>query len=298
MSGKNGHYDIVIFGNYTKDTIVSSAGTRYVDGGGFSYGAHAAVGLGLEVAAVTQLAEEDSHVVSNLEKVGIKVFPHFTETSTHMRLVYPTDDVDERQLFCTANAGSYSLDQFDGLSGKAFLINASIRGEAPVEVIRGLRERDGLLAADVQGFVRIVADDGLLVHAEWPEMAEVLAMIDILKTDTKEAESLTGVTDIREAAYILEGYGPREVVITHRNGILVLADGQFHEAEFHVKELVGRSGRGDTCIASYVAKRLSADPAEAILWSAATTSLKMEAEGPFLRSFADVENLINNEYRN
>ena len=26
------HYDLVIFGNYTKDTIVSAAGTRLVDG--------------------------------------------------------------------------------------------------------------------------------------------------------------------------------------------------------------------------------------------------------------------------
>ena len=27
-------YDFVTFGNYTKDTIVSAAGTRFVDGGG------------------------------------------------------------------------------------------------------------------------------------------------------------------------------------------------------------------------------------------------------------------------
>ena len=41
-------YDIVIIGNYTKDTIVSSAGTRPVDGGGFNYGAHVAAMMGLK----------------------------------------------------------------------------------------------------------------------------------------------------------------------------------------------------------------------------------------------------------
>ena len=51
-------YDIVIFGNYTKDTIVSKTGTRYVDGGGFNYGAQAAAKSGMSVAAVTRLAEE------------------------------------------------------------------------------------------------------------------------------------------------------------------------------------------------------------------------------------------------
>ena len=35
-------YDFVTVGNYTKDTIVSAAGTRYVDGGGYNYAAHAA----------------------------------------------------------------------------------------------------------------------------------------------------------------------------------------------------------------------------------------------------------------
>ena len=41
MNGES-FYDIVILGNYTKDTIVSAEGTRVVDGGGFNYGAHVA----------------------------------------------------------------------------------------------------------------------------------------------------------------------------------------------------------------------------------------------------------------
>src|SRR5690606_9761435 len=49
------HYDVVTIGNYTKDTIISAAGTRYVDGGGYSYAAHAAQLKGLRIAAVTRL---------------------------------------------------------------------------------------------------------------------------------------------------------------------------------------------------------------------------------------------------
>ncbi|MFH0881924.1 MAG: PfkB family carbohydrate kinase [bacterium] len=293
----NRRFDVVIFGNYTKDTIVSSAGTRYVDGGGFNYGAHAVAALGLKVAAVTRLAQSDSQIVENLEQAGIVVYPHFTSSSTHMRLEYPTDNPDERKLYCTNDAGSYTLDQFDGLDARAFLINASIRGEAPLEVIRELRHRAGMLVADVQGFLRIIAEDGLLVHAEWPEMSELLSLIDILKTDAKEAESLTGESNMYRATDILAGYGPKEVVLTHRHGILVRAEGRYHEAPFHVERLVGRSGRGDTCIASYAAKRLSAEPAEAVLWSAATTSLKMEAEGPIKRPLSDIERLVNEKYR-
>ena len=290
------NYDIVILGNYTKDTIVSAAGTRYVDGGGFNYGAHAAKVLGLKVAAVTRLAKEDFRVVEKLENIGVDVFPFVTPSSTHMKLDYPTDDVDQRILTCTATAGTYTTDQFDQLSAKATLINTSIRDETPFEVVKYLSNKKGLLVADAQGFVRIIDQNNQLIHAPWPDKERILALLDVLKADAVEAESLTGEKDIKKAAKILTGWGPTEVVLTHRDGILVYADGQFHEATFLPENLIGRSGRGDTCIASYMAKRLSAQPEEAIIWSAAITSLKMEAEGPIQRSLEDVKALILKKY--
>jgi sugar/nucleoside kinase (ribokinase family) len=81
-------------------------------------------------------------------------------------------------------------------------------------------------------------------------------------------------------------------VLTHRDGVLVLVDGEFHEAPFRPRQLIGRSGRGDTCIASYVAKRLSAPPREATFWAAAVTSLKLEAEGPIKRRMDEVEEIF------
>jgi sugar/nucleoside kinase (ribokinase family) len=78
----------------------------------------------------------------------------------------------------------------------------------------------------------------------------------------------------------------------------VVYDGNhFCEATFHPEELVGRSGRGDTCIASYMARRLDAPPSEAMVWAAALTSMKMEAEGPFRRDICEVEDLIQRKYR-
>jgi sugar/nucleoside kinase (ribokinase family) len=120
----------------------------------------------------------------------------------------------------------------------------------------------------------------------------MLPLFDILKADIVEAEALTGSSDRKLAARALESWGPREVVITHRDGMLVLENGNFHEAAFRPRALIGRSGRGDTCIGAYVARRLSAPPRDATLWSAAVTSLKLEAEGPIRRTLAEVEALI------
>ncbi len=291
------NYDIVIFGNYTKDTIISAAGTRFVDGGGFNYGAHAAACSGMKVAAVTRLSKDDDRVIKALENVGVDVYPTFTDSSTHMQLEYPTDNMDERILTCPVSAGTYTVDQFDGLEAKAYLINASIRHEVPFEIVKYLANRNGLVVADAQGFIRIVGKDNILMNAKWPEKRKILALVDILKADIVEAESLTGESDMHQAAEILAGWGPKEIVLTHSDGIVVYADGEFYEETFYPESLIGRSGRGDTCIASYAAKRLSAPPNKAIVWSAALTSLKMEEEGPIKKTFVDVEKLINRKYQ-
>ena len=57
-------YDVVCIGNYTKDTIITPSGTRYVDGGGMNYAAHAAAQLGLKTAVVTRLSRDDIRVVA------------------------------------------------------------------------------------------------------------------------------------------------------------------------------------------------------------------------------------------
>ena len=86
------------------------------------------------------------------------------------------------------------------------------------------------------------------------------------------------------------------MVFTHRHGLLVLAGGRFYEAGFYPSRLVGRSGRGDTCLAAYTARRFSHGPRASTVWAAAVASLKMEAEGPFRRDVAAVHELIAERY--
>jgi sugar/nucleoside kinase (ribokinase family) len=255
-------YDVVSIGNYTKDTIISSAGTRYVDGGGYSYAAHAAHLKKLAVAAVTHLAAEDRRSTDALTAKGIDVHIFDSPKSTLMRLEYPTSNVDERILTVASVADPFTPEELAPFKARAFIVNGSARGEATLEVMQALKAKGGLLCADVQGFVRVVGDDGRLKYERWPEQADILALIDILKTDAVEAGFLTGESDIHKAATALASQGPAEIVLTHKDGLLVLADGQYFEAGFHPEVLRGRSGRGDTCMGSYVSSRLGSSPAE------------------------------------
>ncbi len=289
-------YDIAFLGHYTKDIIISSTGTRVVDGGAFNYGANVAARMGLKVAAVTRLAKEDLRVVEKLKHLGVDVFSHISPQSTCLRLEYPTSNVDERVIYVISSAGPFTTAEIEKIQARAIVVGASMRDEISLEVIVELAKKKTILAADVQSFIR-VNDNGKLVFKEWPEKQSILSHLDILKTDAVETELLFGKCDLHTAAKKMHDLGPREVVITHRDGLLVYADGDFYEEEFLPKEIIGRTGRGDTCIASYTAKRLSASPQEATVWAAAVTSLKMEAEGPFQRTIEEVNNLIQNKYK-
>jgi sugar/nucleoside kinase (ribokinase family) len=149
-------YDVVYIGNYTKDTIVSPAGTRYVDGGAVNYAAHAAARLGVRVSVITRLAKEDSHVVDKLTQSGIDCFATYTPHSTLMKLEYPTTDPDIRHLSVTATAGSITARDVEFINTRAAVIGSSLRGEVGPDVIRALKEKNVMVAADMQGFVRVL----------------------------------------------------------------------------------------------------------------------------------------------
>jgi sugar/nucleoside kinase (ribokinase family) len=292
---KHDLYDVACIGNYTKDTIVTPAGTSYVDGGAVNYSAHAARCLGLKVAVVTRLSRQDVRVVDKFGQAGIDCFPTYTPDSTCMRLEYPTTDPDIRTLSVTSTAGTITPAEVQALDMRAAIIGSSFRGEVGLDVIQHLRARGLLLALDVQGFVRVLRGD-TLVYEAWPGMREALAYVEILKSDAVEAQHLTGESDIHRAAQAFADLGPREIVLTHKDGLLIYADQRFLPLKFHARQLSGRSGRGDTCLGSYVSRRLSGSPEDAGIWAAALTSLKMERPGPFSLSSQHVEALIHAEY--
>jgi len=289
-------YDIVFIGNYTKDTIVSPESYRVVDGGAFNYGANVAVRMGLKVAVITHLAKEDFPVVKKLKDLGVEVLVKITPHSTCLRLEYPTNNLDERIIYVTSLADSFTPSEVRNIQAKIIVIGASMREELNLEVVKELAKKKGILAADVQSFLRI-NDHGKLTPKEWPEKLPLLSLIRVLKTDAVEAEILTGTSNLREAAQRMSELGPKEVVITNRDGLLVYTKGTFYQENFFPKQIRGRSGRGDTCIAAYMAKRLNASPQESALWAAAVTSLKLEVDGPFQHSIQEVNSLIQNRYR-
>lgn len=278
--------DVTVIGHFAKDLLVVGGQEEVASGGSVYYGALALRRLGLQVAVVTRLAKADFPRLDELKEAGILVFAQPAEETSGIRNVYFSADMDRRHCTPLGFAGSFRLADMPPLQAKIWLIGPIMAGEVDIPFVRAIAER-GLVALDVQGFVR-VREGGTLVFRDWLEKAEGLSYVRFLKADSAESEVLTGKANLQEAARELASYGPHEIVLTHAKGVLVYADGAVYEAPFTPRELKGRTGRGDTCFAAYLARRLTSSPDEACRFAAKVTSLKMEAPGPF-RGFPNDE---------
>ena len=163
--------------------------------------------------------------------------------STCLRPEYPSCNPDERVITVASSAGAFTPAQVMELQAPTFVLGPSFRGEVGLDVIQALAAKGARIAIDVQGWVRVIRD-GKLAYEAWPEARLFLAQVGILKADAVEAARLTGIANIHRAARLLADLGPAEIVLTHRDGLLVLVDGQFHEAGCHPAALVVRSRRG------------------------------------------------------
>jgi sugar/nucleoside kinase (ribokinase family) len=287
--------DLVCVGNYTKDTIITPAGERLVDGGAVNYAAHAAVRLGKKTAVITHLSEEDRRVIDSLAAAGVACFPRFTPHSTSISLVYPTADPDSRTISVTHAADPILPAELEQVSAQWIIFGTTLRGEVGLDVIRYAKASGARVGLDVQGFVRVLRGQAL-TYEPWIEMTNILSRVDVLKSDAVEAEFLTGASDIEEAARFYAARGPKEIVLTHRDGLLVFAGGEFHHRSFYPQSLQGRSGRGDTCLGAYVAARMSQEPRGAATTAAAVTSLKMERPCPYDRGEAELQAFLHRWY--
>ena len=285
------NFDVVLLGHFAIDNDVVDGVEKEVTGSAVYHGAFALNAIGAKVAVVTKLAKKHFPMLSIFKDAGISVFPTESEETTGIRNVYSTDDPDNRKSYFIRSAAPFCETDFPSdLSAKVIHIASLMQKEVPVDMLKKL-SKIADLSIDVQGFMRTREGDKLILK-DWKEKAEIIPYLKYLKADITEATTLTGTSDSHIAAKILAQLGATEVILTQKEGVLLHLDGRFYEAPFSPKSLKGRSGRGDTCISTYIGKRLTLDPYPALCFAAALTTLKLEKEGPFRGNVKDVEAIL------
>lgn len=282
--------DIMMIGHFAKDQIVVDGERTEACGGGVYYGGIALRRLGLRVAVVTRLHPDDFPLLDDMQAEGIRLHALPAAQTSGIENTYDSADMERRVCRPLGFAGPFTAEKIPAWPARIYLASPIIAGEIDLGLVDVLARR-GPVALDIQGFVRVREGDQL-VFRHWPDVAEGLARVTYLKVDLAEAELLTGETDPVTAARRLAEYGPREIILTQSSGLTVLADGRVTHAPFRPRSLAGRTGRGDTCFATYLGMRLSAPPGTAARIAAAITTLKQEQPGPWRGSLVDAEALL------
>ena len=273
-------YDIVFAGHVAKDTIITPDNTTYRMGGAVYYGAFPALYTGVKVGVITKIAEKDKDMLSEFDDFGIDTCAIPSPNSTEIELQYLTENLDHRDLFVTSVADPFTMDELNKINTQILSLCPLMVGEMEESLIIELGKKYKI-SLDIQGFLRAVTGKELL-PVDWVNFEKVLSAVTYIKTDQVEANLLLGTTDIEKAVRQISDLGPSEIVLTNKEGVHVFANDQLHFQPFTAKNLSGRTGRGDTCFASYLSKRLTASVEDATKWTAEITSRKMEKPGPFV----------------
>lgn len=289
-------YDIVVLGHITKDTLVMGGIETEAPGGAVYYSGLALSRLEIKSGVITLINKDDDHYLDAFTNSGVDVFSFETASTTEFRNTYTSEDLDKRICEVTVSAGPFTTAHIPDINSKFFHIGSLMAGEVSDDLVHHIVERFPKVSLDLQGFLR-VQDGKNLAFKDWPAKEDVLRKVHTVKADRVEAEVITGEQDMAKAAKLIANWGPREVVITHTEGITIYADGEIFEVAFVIESLKGRTGRGDTCISAYLAGRLKLSPGEAAKFAAATTSLKLEKEGPFDQSYQDIVRKLEKDYQ-
>jgi sugar/nucleoside kinase (ribokinase family) len=276
---------ILFVGHVCVDKNVVRGETETIGGGGVFHGGITAQRLGAEAIVITKCAESDRPSFHLMSEAGVRVIFLSTPTSTSIRNVYPSENPDERQSLLISRAspfGEEELDQIVAQQADVVHVNPLWLGEFPPPLLSALRPSVAMLCADAQGFLRVAEPDGRLVRRDLERKTEVLSLLDLFKVDAKEALVLTGEENPRQAVRAVRALGPKMVLLTHRDGVCVYDGGTVHEGAFSGFTLKGRTGRGDTCTASFLAARgRGMGLADATAFAAEVTSRKMQYRGPY-----------------
>jgi sugar/nucleoside kinase (ribokinase family) len=290
MSLSSDLYDIAFIGHMCFDEVVPYKGTpRVAPGSAVLCGALAAARVGARVIVATRMALQDDEILEPLRQNGVDVHVIPTVETTYMKVVHPSSNVDERQIFQLKNAGFFSLADTPPLTARRVHLAGVTDQEFNLDFIRGLKGKGYCLSADMQSFVRQVQPaTHQIAFQDVPAKMEIVRQMDMVKLDIVEAKVLTGNDNLAKAAQIIEAWGCPEVVITQAEGVLAQVNGQMFYEKFSNRSVVGRTGRGDTTFAAYLARRMDHNAAEALKFAAALVSIKMESPGPFNGTLDDV----------
>ena len=175
-----------------------------------------------------------------------------------------------------------------------FILIGPILGEVSLELIEYIRgSSSATLFLDPQGLIRTIGEDKRIIHrCNATEFKKVVELVDFVKPNEYEIETITGVKDPVRALRRLQEFGEAIPIVTlAERGSLLLDGSKLYRIPPYATSAVDPTGAGDVYAGAFIIEySRSADLAEAALFGSAAASMKVEQVGPdFQLRLGDVE---------
>lgn len=286
-------HELCCIGHITLDKVVTPKNTAHMPGGTAFYFSHAINCFhDIDYTLVTSVAESEMKVVDDLRNEGIEVKVMPSKHSVYFENIYG-ENQNNRTQRVLAKADPFTIESVSGVDAKVYLLGALLADDFPIELVEYLSKK-ALVAVDSQGYLREVRDTKVY-PIDWKNKKDVLKYVHILKANEEEIEVLTGYKDIKNAAFKLNEWGVKEVLITLGSLGSVIYDGtNFYQIPaYEPSEVIDATGCGDTYMTGYLYKRAkNASIEEAAKFAAAMATIKIQGMGPFDGTKEDIEKLI------
>jgi sugar/nucleoside kinase (ribokinase family) len=281
-------FDLVGIGNPVYDTIITpfSRTEGRVLSGCSTNGCLAAKRLGLNSVGLVGRIGSDyvDRLHADLRKYCITAELDSTDSQTAgFHLQYDRDG--NRTLDVLGIAERITPKNIpDAFLDSRFFLIGPILGEVDLELIKYVKtSSDGYLFLDPQGLLRLVGDDGKILHrCDREQFKKIAELVDFVKPNEPKSVVITGHVDHVQALKELREMGVKLPIITlAERGSVLLDETQMYQVPAYPTKAIDPTGAGDVYGGSFIVEySKSHNCVEAALFASAASSIMVEQVGP------------------
>jgi sugar/nucleoside kinase (ribokinase family) len=290
-------YDLIGVGNPVYDTIITPR-TR-TDGrvlsGCSTNACLAAKRLGMKKVGLVGCIGRDfaGRFSRDMARYGVEAETNEGIETGGFHLVYGDDG--NRTLDVLGVAGQISPKNFpEKFLDSKFILIGPILGEVSLELVEYIRgSSSATLFLDPQGLIRTIGEDKRIIHrCNAIEFKKLVELVDFVKPNEYEVETITGVKDPARAICRLREFGGAVPIVTlAERGSLLLDGNRLYRIPPYATSAVDPTGAGDVYAGSFITEyERTDDLSEETIFASAAASIKVEQVGPdFQLRLGDVE---------
>lgn len=251
---KNGRW--IVVGALTVDTVVRADATVTKIGGVVTYSALTLKRLGIPTCVVTVVGKNEAILTDLFEEEGIEVVLQLSAETT--RFVNRIDG-DTRSQEMPSRADPIAVWQLEELRNEVtgYYLGPLHPDDISEEALDHVARTDAYVAVDIQGYLRKVEYDNVVVGAVSEKLPRVLRMANCVKASESELELICTEWGIKPHD-VMSRFKLDEFVITAASAggwVIKPCGDKIHYRAVAVERIVDTTGAGDVFFAAYVALR-------------------------------------------